>query len=287
MARVRRIAGTRKVGHAGTLDPMATGVLVLGVERATRLLGHLALTDKAYDATVRLGARDGHRRRRGRRDRRARRRPTLTGERDRGGARRRCAATIEQRPSAVSAVKVDGVRSYARVRAGEDVELPARRVTRLAPRRARRCGARGRRPAVRRRRRVGDLLARAPTSARSPATSARPRRRRPPHRAAAHPGRPVRPRRAHARSRACEADPSVLPLADAVGSAFDRADVDAATAAGPAPAGASTPAAATTGLVGVFGPDGARAVARRAARRAAGPRRRLDQPVEAPPWLAG
>src|SRR6186713_974104 len=55
VARVRRILGTRKVGHAGTLDPMATGVLVLGVNRATRLLGHLMLTDKAYDATVRLG----------------------------------------------------------------------------------------------------------------------------------------------------------------------------------------------------------------------------------------
>jgi ribosome-binding factor A len=56
VARVRRLAGTRKVGHAGTLDPMATGVLVVGVERATRLLGHLMLTEKAYDATVRLGA---------------------------------------------------------------------------------------------------------------------------------------------------------------------------------------------------------------------------------------
>src|SRR3954468_15500023 len=55
VARVRRLAGTRKVGHAGTLDPMATGVLVLGVNRATRLLGHLMLTQKAYDATVRLG----------------------------------------------------------------------------------------------------------------------------------------------------------------------------------------------------------------------------------------
>src|SRR3954449_8194247 len=56
VARVRRLAGTRKVGHAGTLDPMATGVLLVGVNRATRLLGHLALTEKAYDATVRLGA---------------------------------------------------------------------------------------------------------------------------------------------------------------------------------------------------------------------------------------
>src|SRR5687767_15486544 len=55
VSRVRRLAGTRKVGHAGTLDPMATGVLVLGIDRATRLLGHLMLTEKAYDATVRLG----------------------------------------------------------------------------------------------------------------------------------------------------------------------------------------------------------------------------------------
>ena len=55
VSRGRRLAGTRKVGHAGTLDPMATGVLVLGVGRATRLLGHLSLTDKTYDATIRLG----------------------------------------------------------------------------------------------------------------------------------------------------------------------------------------------------------------------------------------
>jgi hypothetical protein len=55
VARIRRLAGTRKVGHAGTLDPMATGVLVVGVERATRLLGYLTLTEKQYDATIRLG----------------------------------------------------------------------------------------------------------------------------------------------------------------------------------------------------------------------------------------
>ena len=55
VARVRRLVGTRKVGHAGTLDPMATGVLVLGVNKGTRLLGHLALADKTYLATVRLG----------------------------------------------------------------------------------------------------------------------------------------------------------------------------------------------------------------------------------------
>ena len=66
VARVRRLAGTRRVGHAGTLDPMATGVLVLGVERATRLLGHLTLTDKAYDGDDPARPGHGHRRRRGR-----------------------------------------------------------------------------------------------------------------------------------------------------------------------------------------------------------------------------
>ena len=127
VARVRRLAGTRKVGHAGTLDPMATGVLVLGVNRATRLLGHLALTDKRYDATVRLG--------------------TTTTTDDAEGEVvetkptsgivdddvRRVITTfvgeIDQVPSAVSAIKVDGKRAYARVRAGEEVDLPARRVT--------------------------------------------------------------------------------------------------------------------------------------------------------------
>ena len=127
VARVRRLAGTRKVGHAGTLDPMATGVLVLGLNRATRLLGHLTLTDKRYDATIRLGA-------------------TTTTDDAAGAivatratdgltedavreALARFAGEIDQVPSAVSAIKVDGRRAYARVRAGEDVELPARRVT--------------------------------------------------------------------------------------------------------------------------------------------------------------
>jgi tRNA pseudouridine55 synthase len=127
VARVRRLAGTRRVGHAGTLDPMATGVLVVGVNRATRLLGHLALTEKAYDATIRLGA------------------STVTddaegevvgttgtdGVTDDTIAAGVAALTgdIEQVPSAVSAVKVGGKRSYKRVREGEQVELPARPVT--------------------------------------------------------------------------------------------------------------------------------------------------------------
>ena len=127
VGRVRRLAQTRKVGHAGTLDPMATGVLVLGIGRATRLLGHLALTDKAYDATIRLGA------------------TTVTDdaegdvveERDASGvtdaaiagAMAALTGDLQQVPSSVSAVKVDGVRSYARVRSGEAVELAARSVT--------------------------------------------------------------------------------------------------------------------------------------------------------------
>jgi tRNA pseudouridine55 synthase len=127
VARVRRLAGTRKVGHAGTLDPMATGVLVLGVNRATRLLGHLTLTDKWYDATVRLGVitttddAEGEV---------VATRPTdlLTDE----AVRDALAAfdgEIDQVPTAVSAIKVDGRRAYARVRAGEEVELPARLIT--------------------------------------------------------------------------------------------------------------------------------------------------------------
>ncbi len=127
VARIRRLAGTRKVGHAGTLDPMATGVLVVGVERATRLLTYLVGADKAYDATVRLGI------------------ATVTDDAEgevvavrdaswvapedveRGLAPLRGA--IQQVPSAVSAVKVAGRRAYARVRAGEQVELAARPVT--------------------------------------------------------------------------------------------------------------------------------------------------------------
>ena len=127
VGRVRRLAGTRKVGHAGTLDPMATGVLVLGIGRATRLLGHLQLADKEYIATIRLGQ------------------STVTDDAEGEVVRTTPAGhvdaeaiaaaiapltgSIEQVPSSVSAIKVDGQRSYARVRAGEDVDLPARSVT--------------------------------------------------------------------------------------------------------------------------------------------------------------
>ena len=127
VARCRRLYGTKKVGHAGTLDPLATGVLLVGVNRATRLLGHLAAHDKSYSATIRLGQSTITDDSEGdvvtasgaagiNRDRVLAAIPALTG-------------TISQVPSAVSAIKVDGKRSYARVRAGEAVELAAREVT--------------------------------------------------------------------------------------------------------------------------------------------------------------
>jgi tRNA pseudouridine55 synthase len=127
VGRMRRLASTKKVGHAGTLDPMATGVLVLGINRATRLLGYLTHADKEYLATIRLGQSTvtddaegellastpaGHL------DEASVRAvlPTYTGD-------------IQQVPSSVSAIKVDGVRSYAAVRAGDEVKLKARPVT--------------------------------------------------------------------------------------------------------------------------------------------------------------
>lgn len=130
VGRVRKALGMRRVGHAGTLDPMATGVLVVGVGPTTRLLGIVGGHDKEYEATIRLGA--------------------VTTTDDREGdvvstadvstlaeideemiieSIGRFVGTIQQRPSAVSAVKIDGKRAYDRVRAGEDVVLPERTVT--------------------------------------------------------------------------------------------------------------------------------------------------------------
>ncbi|TFH98288.1 tRNA pseudouridine(55) synthase TruB [Micrococcus lylae] len=127
VGRIRRLAGTRKVGHAGTLDPMATGLLVVGVNKATRLLTSITGTDKVYEATVRLGV------------------STVTDDAEGEVLQTRLAnavteervaeqvaaltGDIEQVPSAVSAVKVAGRRAYDRVRAGEDVKLDARPVT--------------------------------------------------------------------------------------------------------------------------------------------------------------
>jgi tRNA pseudouridine55 synthase len=127
VARMRRLARTRRVGHGGTLDPMATGVLVVGVERATRLLTYVSGSDKSYTATIRLGQ------------------ATITDDAEGDvvsqvsaagvtdeavrAALRGFVGEIDQVPSAVSAIKVGGVRSYARVRKGEQVDLPSRRVT--------------------------------------------------------------------------------------------------------------------------------------------------------------
>ncbi len=127
VARLRRILRTRKVGHAGTLDPMATGVLVCGVGRGTKLLGHLALDDKAYIATIRLGSTTTTDDAEGEVVATA----DVSGVGDDAVAAGIAALTgpLLQVPSSVSAVKVDGTRAYARVRAGEEVVLPARPVT--------------------------------------------------------------------------------------------------------------------------------------------------------------
>ncbi|WP_024796754.1 tRNA pseudouridine(55) synthase TruB [Tomitella biformata] len=126
VARCRKLFKTRRVGHAGTLDPMATGVLVLGIERATKLLGLLALTTKSYTATIRLGQ------------------STTTddaeGEASGGAPAHEIAeedwraeiakltGSISQVPSTVSAIKIDGQRAHKRVRDGEEVVIPARDV---------------------------------------------------------------------------------------------------------------------------------------------------------------
>ena len=125
VARARRALGTRKVGHAGTLDPMATGVLVLGVGRATRLLGHIALTDKTYTATIRLGVATSTDDAEGEV---TARRPARAEPAELAAAMAALTGDIKQVPSSVSAIKVGGVRSYTRARAGEVVELPARPV---------------------------------------------------------------------------------------------------------------------------------------------------------------
>jgi tRNA pseudouridine55 synthase len=130
VAKVRKLAGTRKVGHAGTLDPMATGLLVLGIESGTKLLTFIVGKDKTYEATIRLGS------------------STVTDDREGevlssaspeaisittgqliSESIEKLTGTIQQRPSSVSAIKVDGERAYARVRAGEEVELQSRAAT--------------------------------------------------------------------------------------------------------------------------------------------------------------
>jgi tRNA pseudouridine55 synthase len=129
VARTRRAFGTRKVGHAGTLDPMATGLLVLGIEGATRLLTYVVGADKTYEATIRLGQTTGTDDADGEILARAAE-ESWSAVTDEALATGVAALTgpISQVPSAVSAIKVDGRRAYDRVRAGEDVVLAAREV---------------------------------------------------------------------------------------------------------------------------------------------------------------
>lgn len=127
VARLRRIFGTRKVGHAGTLDPMATGVLVAGIERGTKLLAHLVADDKVYSATIRLGAATSTDDAEGEvvaepgaahitDDQVMAQVAALTGE-------------IMQVPAKVSAIKIGGKRAHELVREGKEVEIPPRPVT--------------------------------------------------------------------------------------------------------------------------------------------------------------
>jgi tRNA pseudouridine55 synthase len=127
VARIRRLAGTRRVGHAGTLDPMATGVLVVGVEKATRLLGHLTLTDKEYQATIRLGQATNTGDAEG----------MVTAGRPAGhlsvaqvqAAAAALTGEIQQVPPTVSAIKVAGRRAYQLTREGAPPVLKPRPVT--------------------------------------------------------------------------------------------------------------------------------------------------------------
>ena len=127
VGRCRRLLMTRKVGHAGTLDPMATGVLIIGVNRATRLLGHLALHDKRYLATIRLGQSTNTDDAEGQ----------VLASVDASGVTSAQVAgllpslrgDIQQVPSTVSAIKVNGQRAYALARSGQAFELKARQVT--------------------------------------------------------------------------------------------------------------------------------------------------------------
>jgi tRNA pseudouridine55 synthase len=249
VARLRRILRTRKIGHAGTLDPMATGVLVCGVERGTKLLGHLALDTKAYTATIRLGV--------------ATTTDDAEGEPiaavDASGVEEAAVRAgmaeltgeIAQVPSSVSAIKIDGRRAYARVRAGEDVVLPARPVTisEFTLHRLRRGDS------------VTDLDVEVSCSS---GTYVRALARDlgaglgvGGHLTALRRTRVGPFTLAHARTlEQLEAHPELsLPLDEAVAVAFPRRDVDAALAADLSH-GRPLPPASLAGTYGVFGPDG-------------------------------
>lgn len=126
VGRCRRLFATRKVGHAGTLDPMATGVLVIGIERATKILGLLTATDKSYRATIRLGQTTSTEDAEGELLQSVSA-ATVTDEQI-AAAVASLRGEIDQVPSTVSAIKVGGKRSYQLAREGRAVELAARRV---------------------------------------------------------------------------------------------------------------------------------------------------------------
>jgi tRNA pseudouridine55 synthase len=248
VGRIRRLAGTRRVGHAGTLDPMATGVLVIGVDRATRLLGHLALTTKAYDATIRLGVStmtddaDG--------DVTASSSTDAVMDEDIEAGIRALTGDIEQVPSAVSAVKVAGRRSYARVRAGESVTLAARPVT-------------VHRFDLRSIRRVGDVIDLDVSVVCSAGTYIRSLARDLGARLAVG-GHLTRLRRTRAGHYTVDdahtldelaTQFALIPLEDAAATDFPRRDVDTADAVR-LTHGARLPAAGMDQLYAAFGPDG-------------------------------
>ncbi|CAB0805399.1 tRNA pseudouridine(55) synthase TruB [Corynebacterium diphtheriae] len=130
VSKIRRTFSTKKVGHAGTLDPMATGVLVLGLERGTKFLAHMVASTKSYAATIRLGAatttddREGETIASASPDQLAAITETKISD-----AVKQFRGSIMQRPAAVSAIKIHGKRAHQRVREGEKVEIPARPVT--------------------------------------------------------------------------------------------------------------------------------------------------------------
>jgi tRNA pseudouridine55 synthase len=128
VSRVRKLAGTRKVGHAGTLDPMATGLLILGIDSSTRLLTYLVGLDKEYLATIRLGFATTTDDAEGDAIGESVDANGITAE-EIASAIVSLTGVIRQVPSSVSAIKVDGKRSYDRVRDGEEFTLVAREVT--------------------------------------------------------------------------------------------------------------------------------------------------------------
>jgi tRNA pseudouridine55 synthase len=249
VARIRRLAGTRRVGHAGTLDPMATGVLVVGVQKATRLLGHLALTEKEYSATIRLGQAtdsddaDG---------------AVIAQASARGVSRPRLAAAvaalrgeIRQIPPAVSAVKVGGRRAYKLARDGTPARLEPRTVT-------------VREFTVRAVRRRGDLLDADVSVTCSSGTYIRALARDL-GAALGVGGHLTRLRRTRAGpyreddARTLDqlsAGLAVLPLAQAAAAAFPRLDLTAGQAARLAHGGRLPAPGLTGGTAAAFGPDG-------------------------------